>query len=116
MAELGVSIVTFYHCCQLYRVYKTYWATEPCKKNLKIRKGLSESINRRMRDNTMAKWKQTKDITKWQIKPTAICRCLEAYHLRCFSSSEPTPTVIWLWSYFSDHNHRVTWILLHYIF
>jgi hypothetical protein len=28
MDELGVSIVTFYYCCQLYRVYNTYWATE----------------------------------------------------------------------------------------
>jgi len=39
MAELLVSIVIFYHCCQLYRVYKTYRTTQPCKNSLKIRKG-----------------------------------------------------------------------------
>jgi hypothetical protein len=35
MDEFEVSIVTFYYCYQLYRVYNTYWATESCKKILK---------------------------------------------------------------------------------
>ena len=76
-----LSFQYYDHCCRYWELYQystLKWTPKGNKKSLKIPKGQSEFVNRKMTDNIMAKRKRTKG------QSTIHFACLSKRNTECF--------------------------------